>query len=95
VIDLRTIRPLDERAILDSVAKTNRIVVAEEGWGFAGVGAQVTDLVQREAFDHLDHPVLRVHQADVPMPYNKHLEKAAKVDATKIAAAVRTVCYRD
>jgi pyruvate dehydrogenase E1 component beta subunit len=95
VIDLRTIRPLDERAVLDSVAKTNRIVVAEEGWGFAGVGAQVTDLVQREAFDHLDHPVLRVHQADVPMPYNKHLEKAAKVDATKIAAAVRTVCYRD
>ena len=95
VIDLRTIRPLDERAILDSVAKTNRIVVAEEGWGFAGVGAQVADLVQREAFDHLDHPVLRVHQADVPMPYNKQLEKAAKVDATKIAAAVRTVCYRD
>lgn len=95
VIDLRTIRPLDERTILESVAKTNRIVVAEEGWGFAGVGAQVTDVVQREAFDHLDHPVLRVHQADVPMPYNKHLEKAAKVDATKIAAAVRTVCYRD
>lgn len=95
VIDLRTIRPLDERAILDSVAKTNRIVVAEEGWGFAGVGAQVADLVQREAFDHLDHPVLRVHQADVPMPYNKHLEKSAKVDATKIAAAIRTVCYRD
>jgi pyruvate dehydrogenase E1 component beta subunit len=95
VIDLRTIRPLDERAILESVAKTNRIVVAEEGWGFAGVGAQVSDLVQRQAFDHLDHPVLRVHQADVPMPYNKQLEKSAKVDATKIAAAVRTVCYRD
>jgi pyruvate dehydrogenase E1 component beta subunit len=95
VIDLRTIRPLDTDAILASVAKTNRIVVAEEGWEFAGVGAQVTDLVQREAFDHLDHPVLRVHQADVPMPYNKHLERAAKTDAAKIAAAVRTVCYRD
>lgn len=95
VVDLRTIRPLDEAAILASVRKTNRIVVAEEGWGFAGVGAQVADLVQREAFDHLDAPVLRVHQADVPMPYNKQLEKLAKTDAAKIAAAVRTVCYRD
>jgi pyruvate dehydrogenase E1 component beta subunit len=95
VIDLRTIRPLDEEAILRSVAKTHRVVVAEEGWYFAGVGAQVVDLVQREAFDDLDAPVLRVHQADVPMPYNKYLEKAAKADATKIAAAVRRVCYKD
>ncbi len=95
VIDLRSIRPLDERAILDSVAKTNRIVVAEEGWGFASVGAQVASVVQQHAFDDLDHPVLRLHQADVPMPYNKHLERAAKVDAPSIAAAVRTVCYRD
>jgi pyruvate dehydrogenase E1 component beta subunit len=94
VIDLRTIRPLDEAAILASVAKTNRVVVAEEGWGFAGVGAQVVDLIQREAFDDLDAPVIRVHQADVPMPYNKHLEKAAKADATKIGAAVHQVCYR-
>jgi pyruvate dehydrogenase E1 component beta subunit len=94
VIDLRTIRPLDEETILASVARTNRVVVAEEGWGFAGVGAQVVDLIQREAFDDLDAPVIRVHQADVPMPYNKHLEKAAKADATKIAAAVHQVCYR-
>jgi pyruvate dehydrogenase E1 component beta subunit len=94
VIDLRTIRPLDEATILASVARTNRVVVAEEGWGFAGVGAQVVDVIQREAFDDLDAPVLRVHQADVPMPYNKHLEKAAKADATKIAAAVHQVCYR-
>ncbi|MBL0180047.1 MAG: pyruvate dehydrogenase complex E1 component subunit beta [Gemmatimonadetes bacterium] len=95
VLDLRTIRPLDEEAILRSVAKTHRVVVAEEGWYFAGVGAQIVDLVQREAFDDLDAPVLRVHQADVPMPYNKYLEKAAKADATKIAAAVRRVCYKD
>jgi pyruvate dehydrogenase E1 component beta subunit len=94
VIDLRTIRPLDEAVILASVAKTNRVVVAEEGWGFAGVGAQVVDIIQREAFDDLDAPVIRVHQADVPMPYNKHLEKAAKADATKIGAAVHQVCYR-
>jgi pyruvate dehydrogenase E1 component beta subunit len=94
VIDLRTIRPLDTAAILASVAKTNRVVVAEEGWGFAGVGAEVVDVIQREAFDALDAPIIRVHQADVPMPYNKHLEKAAKADATKIAAAVHQVCYR-
>jgi pyruvate dehydrogenase E1 component beta subunit len=95
VIDLRTIRPLDTAAILASVAKTNRLVIAEEGWPFAGVGAEVSDLVQREAFDSLDAPIRRVHQADVPMPYNKHLEKAAKTDAPKIASAVRAVCYRD
>jgi len=95
VIDLRSIKPLDTTTILGSVARTNRVVVAEEGWGFAGVGAQVVDVIQREAFDELDAPVLRVHQADVPMPYNKFLERAAKVDATKIAAAVRQVCYQD
>lgn len=94
VVDLRTIRPLDIETILASVAKTNRVVVAEEGWGFAGVGAEVVDVIQREAFDSLDAPIIRVHQADVPMPYNKHLEKAAKADATKIAAAVHQVCYR-
>ena len=95
VVDLRTIRPLDQETILASVAKTNRIVVAEEGWGFAGVGAEVVDVVQREAFDSLDAPIIRVHQADVPMPYNKHLEKAAKADANKIIAAVHQVCYRN
>jgi len=93
VIDLRTIRPLDERAILESVARTNRCVVAEEGWPFAGVGAQVVDLIQREVFDALDAPVLRVSGADVPMPYNKQLERAAKVDAAKIVAAVKRVAY--
>ncbi len=95
VIDLRTIRPLDTETILASVVKTNRLVIAEEGWGFAGVGAEVADVVQREAFDSLDAPIRRVHQADVPMPYNKYLERLAKTDVTKIAAAVRAVCYRD
>ncbi|MGH7583322.1 MAG: pyruvate dehydrogenase complex E1 component subunit beta [Gemmatimonadales bacterium] len=95
VIDLRTIKPLDRDTILASVARTNRVVVAEEGWGFAGVGAQVVDVIQRDAFDDLDAPIERVHQADVPMPYNKHLEKAAKVDAAKIVAAAHRVCYRE
>jgi pyruvate dehydrogenase E1 component beta subunit len=70
-------------------------VVAEEGWPFAGVGAQVVDTIQREAFDELDAPVLRVTGADVPMPYNKQLEKAAKVDPARIAEAVHSVLYRD
>ena len=93
VLDLRTIRPLDTDAILASVARTNRCVILEEGWSFAGVGAQVVDVVQREAFDALDAPILRVTGADVPMPYNKHLEKAAKVDAAKAVAAVKKVLY--
>jgi pyruvate dehydrogenase E1 component beta subunit len=95
VLDLRTIRPLDTEAMLTSVAKTHRCVVAEEGWPFAGVGAQVVDTIQREAFDELDAPVVRVTGADVPMPYNKHLEKAAKVDPARIVAAVHSVLYRD
>jgi pyruvate dehydrogenase E1 component subunit beta len=95
VVDLRSLRPMDEEAILASVAKTNRCVVAEEGWPHCGIGAQVADIVQREAFDSLDAPVLRVTQADVPMPYNKHLERAAKPSAEKIVAAARRVCYLD
>ncbi len=93
VIDLRTIRPLDEHAILESVARTHRCVVAEEGWPFAGVGAQVVDTIQANIFDELDAPVLRVTGADVPMPYNKTLERAAKVDPAKVVAAARKVLY--
>jgi len=93
VVDLRSLRPIDEAAILTSVAKTNRAVVVEEGWPHAGIGAQVVDIIQREAFDHLDAPVQRVTQADVPMPYNKHLERAAKASPEKVAAAARRVLY--
>jgi pyruvate dehydrogenase E1 component beta subunit len=95
VLDLRTIRPLDTESVLASVAKTHRCVVIEEGWPFAGVGAQVVDLIQREAFDELDAPVLRVTGADIPMPYNKHLERAAKADPAKVASAVNQVLYRE
>ena len=94
-MDLRTIRPLDSATLLESIGRTHRCVVAEEGWPFAGVGAQVVDTIQREAFDELDAPVLRVTGEDVPMPYNKHLERAAKVDPGKIVAAVNSVLYRD
>jgi pyruvate dehydrogenase E1 component beta subunit len=95
VLDLRTIRPLDEAALLESVSRTHRCVVVEEGWHFAGVGAQVVDVIQRDAFDQLDAPVLRVTGADVPMPYNKRLEKAAKADVDKVVGAVRKVLYLD
>lgn len=93
VLDLRTVRPMDVDAIANSVAKTNRAVVVEEGWEVCGVGAQVVDYIQRECFDDLDAPVVRVHQADVPMPYAKNLEKLAKPDAAKTIAAVKRVMY--
>ena len=95
VVDLRTVRPMDVEAIAESVKKTNRAVVLEEGWEVAGIGAQVVDYIQRDCFDYLDAPVVRVHQADVPMPYAKNLEKAAKPDAAKTIAAVRKVMYLD
>jgi pyruvate dehydrogenase E1 component beta subunit len=93
VLDLRTVRPMDVEAIAASVAKTNRAVVVEEGWEVCGIGAQVVDYIQRECFDDLDAPVVRVHQADVPMPYAKNLEKLAKPDAAKTIAAVKRVMY--
>jgi len=95
VVDLRTVRPMDTEAVYASVRKTNRCVVVEEGWELCGVGAQVVDYVQRECFDHLDAPVLRVHQADVPMPYAKQIEKLAKPDVPKTVAAVKKVMYLD
>jgi pyruvate dehydrogenase E1 component beta subunit len=93
VVDLRSVRPIDYEAIRTSVEKTNRAVVLEEGWEIAGIGAQLVDFIQRECFDHLDAPVIRVHQADVPMPYAKNLERAAKPDAPKTIAAVKKVMY--
>ncbi|HRN54267.1 MAG TPA: pyruvate dehydrogenase complex E1 component subunit beta [Gemmatimonadaceae bacterium] len=95
VVDLRTVRPMDVEAIATSVRKTNRAVVLEEGWEVAGIGAQVVDYIQRECFDDLDAPVARVHQEDVPMPYAKGLEKAAKPDLAKTIAAVKKVMYVD
>lgn len=93
VIDLRTIRPLDIDTVSASVRKTNRCVIVEEGWNFCGVGAQIVDDLQRLVFDHLDAPILRVTGADVPMPYNKQLEKASKPSADKIIEAVKQVTY--
>jgi pyruvate dehydrogenase E1 component beta subunit len=94
VLDLRTIRPLDMNAILTTVAKTNRVVYVEEGWPYAGTGAQVVSMIQEEAFDHLDAPILRVTQADIPMPYAKNLENLAKPSADHVVEACNKVLYR-
>jgi pyruvate dehydrogenase E1 component beta subunit len=93
VVDLRSIRPLDVDAILGSVRKTNRCVVVEEGWPFSGVGGQVVHEIQHAAFDDLDAPIERVTGADVPMPYNKHLERAAKPSPEQVIEAVKRVAY--
>ncbi len=77
VIDPRTLRPLDLDTILESVQKTNRAVIVEEGWPHGGVGANLAALIQEQAFNHLDAPVARVTGADVPMPYSKPLEQSA------------------
>jgi pyruvate dehydrogenase E1 component beta subunit len=94
VVDPRTLRPLDDDVIFDSVRRTNRCVVVEEGWRYAGFGAEIADRVQRECFDDLDAPVLRVTAADVPMPYSRMLEKAYLPQPEKVAAAVNQVLYR-
>ncbi len=94
VVDPRTLRPLDEDVIFESVRKTNRCVVVEEGWRYAGFGAEIADRVQRECFDDLDAPVIRVTAADVPMPYSKMLEKAFLPQPEKVVEAVHQVLYR-
>ena len=95
VIDLRSLRPLDEEAILNSVKKTNRMVSCEEGFPFAGIGAELAAMVSEKAFDDLDAPVMRVTGKDVPMPYAENLEKLALPQIHDIAEAARAVCYRN
>lgn len=94
VIDLRSLRPLDEEALVRSVTKTHRAVVAYEGWPYGGVGAEVSDRIQRLAFDELDAPVLRATTLDVPMPYNAKLEQHVIPQAARIIEKVHAVLYR-
>ncbi len=93
VIDPRTIRPLDIGTIVESVKKTNRVVVAEESHPFCGVGAEISLQITEQAFDYLDAPVKRVSGVDVPMPYAKNLEDAAIPTVAQIVAAVKEVAY--
>ncbi|AIK96355.1 pyruvate dehydrogenase [Candidatus Paracaedibacter acanthamoebae] len=94
VIDLRTIRPLDKETIIRSVMKTNRLVTVEEGWPFAGVGAEVAMMICEEAFDYLDVQPIRVCAEDVPLPYAANLEKLALPNVEKIVKAAKAACYR-
>ncbi len=93
VLDLRTLRPLDTAAVLTSLAKTNRVVVAEEGFPVCSIASEIIALCMTEGFDHLDAPVLRVCNEDVPLLYAANLEKAALIDTARIVAAVKQVCY--
>ncbi|MAQ30362.1 MAG: pyruvate dehydrogenase complex E1 component subunit beta [Erythrobacter sp.] len=95
VIDLRTLRPLDREAILTSLAKTNRLVIAEEGWPTCSIASEVMAICMEDGFDHLDAPVMRVCDEDVPLPYAANLEKLALIDTPRIVAAAKKVCYRD
>jgi len=94
VVDLRTLRPLDRATVLASLKKTNRMVVVEEGWPTCSIASEIIAIAMTEGFDDLDAPVLRVTNADVPLPYAANLEKAALVKAEDVVNAARSVCYR-
>ena len=94
VIDLRTLRPLDTKTVLKSLAKTNRLVVVEEGWPTCSIASEIAAIAMEEGFDDLDAPVLRVTNEDVPLPYAANLEKLALISSDKIVKTVKKVCYR-
>jgi pyruvate dehydrogenase E1 component beta subunit len=94
VIDLRTLRPLDKETVLNSLAKTNRMVVVEEGWPTCSISSELIAVAMTEGFDDLDAPVLRVTNADVPMPYAANLEKMALINVDEVVAAAKKVCYK-
>ena len=94
IIDLRTIKPLDKDAIIQSVMKTNRLVCVEEGFFFAGVGATISSIVMQEAFDYLDAPVEVIAGKDVPLPYAENLEKMSLPTVEEIVEAAKRSCYR-
>jgi len=94
VVDLRSLRPLDEGTLVASVERTHRMVVVHEGWPYGGVGAEVADRVQRLAFDALEAPILRVSTLDVPMPYSAKLEQACLPQPERVVAAVRRLMAR-
>ena len=94
VIDLRTLRPLDKQAVLTSLAKTNRVVVVEEGWPTCSIASEIIAICMEEGFDDLDAPVLRVTNIDVPLPYAANLEKMALIKSDDVVKAAKAVSYR-
>ncbi|MBV9527952.1 pyruvate dehydrogenase complex E1 component subunit beta [Sphingomonas sp.] len=94
VIDLRTLRPLDKATVLESLKRTNRMVVVEEGWPTCSISSEIMAVAMTEGFDDLDAPVLRVTDVDVPLPYAANLEKLALIKASEVVEAAKKVCYR-
>jgi len=94
VIDLRTLRPLDKDAVLESLSRTNRLVIVEEGWPQCSIASEIMAIAMEEGFDDLDAPVARVTNVDVPLPYANNLEKLALVNTAAVIEAARKVCYR-
>jgi pyruvate dehydrogenase E1 component beta subunit len=94
VIDLRTLRPLDKGAVLESLSRTNRLVIVEEGWPSCSIASEIVAIAMEDGFDYLDAPVARVTNVDVPLPYANNLEKLALVTTASVIEAVRKVCYR-
>jgi pyruvate dehydrogenase E1 component beta subunit len=94
VIDLRTLRPLDKATVLQSLKKTNRMVVVEEGWPVCSISSEIIAIAMTEGFDDLDAPVLRVTDVDVPLPYAANLEKLALIKVEDVVSAAKQVCYR-
>jgi pyruvate dehydrogenase E1 component beta subunit len=94
VIDLRTLRPLDKATVLESLKRTNRMVVVEEGWPVCSISSEIIAIAMTEGFDDLDAPVLRVTDVDVPLPYAANLEKLALIKTSEVVEAVKAVCYR-
>jgi len=94
VIDLRTLRPLDKGTVLESLSRTNRLVIVEEGWPSCSIASEIMAIAMEDGFDYLDAPVARVTNVDVPLPYANNLEKLALVTTASVIEAVRKVCYR-
>jgi pyruvate dehydrogenase E1 component beta subunit len=95
LISLRTLRPLDKKTIIESVKKTNRVVIVDEDYGFCGFGAGIMDAIQKDVFDYLDAPIGRVNSDEIPVPYGHYMEEAMLPTADKVIAAVKEACYRD
>ena len=94
LIDLRTLRPLDLKTVVESVKKTNRCVIVDEDWGYCGMGSGILYKVQKPCFDFLDAPIEYVHSDEIPVPFNHYLEEAMMPSVDRIVSAVKEVCYR-
>jgi pyruvate dehydrogenase E1 component beta subunit len=94
LIDVRTLRPLDTKTIVESVKKTNRVVIVDEDWGYCGMGSGIMQKIQKPCFDYLDAPIEYVHSDEIPVPFNHYLEEAMMPSVDRIVASVREVCYR-